>query len=162
MERNFTFWFLSYPVLCAPLHGVHTALSAPPPPPPPHPTHPGTNSLSLLRQEKCISSVEWVTNPQTEPGSPHCPSSSTNDQPPVPAGMWCDLCLCPKLLELLALQQCCRGGGSVVFLSPSHSYSHQEYMKSPVTAGFLCVSRRPERISCLCRLPLKGDVKVAR
>lgn len=117
MERNFTFWFLSYPVLCAPLHGVHTALSAPPPPPP-HPTHPGTNSLSSLRQEKCVSSVEWVTNPQTEPGSPHCPSSSTNDQPPVPAGMWCDLCLCPKLLELLALQQCCWGGGCCCFFEP--------------------------------------------
>lgn len=95
--------------LCCPLHPLH---------PPPHPTHPGTNSLSLLRQEKCISSVGWVTNPQTEPGSPHCPSSSTNDQPPVPTGMWCDLCLCPKLLELLALQQCCWGGGCCCFFEP--------------------------------------------
>lgn len=49
MERNFTFWFLSYPVLCAPLHGVRTVLSAPPPPPPTPPNAPRHKLAELTK-----------------------------------------------------------------------------------------------------------------
>lgn len=84
---------------------------------PTQPTHPGTNSLSLLRQEKCISSVEWGTNPQTEPGVPTAQAQAQMSnllcQQACGVISTCD----PSYLSLLDLQQCCWGGGCC-FLEP--------------------------------------------